>query len=83
MTKTIIINGEIYEIGVSKCITLGFNMKCKYCMCTNSKLSVEDGEIIDSNGGIRMLVHDVNDYYLDTPENRKKLRSVINQKNTH
>lgn len=62
------------ETGRQNVISFGINMKCKRVV-TKSVLVYENGRFHEENGGIKIKVRDehLNEYYLDTKENRKFL----------
>lgn len=79
--KSIKLHGENYILGKDKAISHGLNMQCDYCLADNLVLCEdEDGKFIKSDG-INILVQDFDDCWLDTPENRKKLKQIIKEKN--
>lgn len=55
-------------------ISIGINTKCKNVV-TKSVLYFEGGRFCIKNGGIDMYCDDTTDLLLDTPENRKLLKS--------
>jgi hypothetical protein len=77
--ETIIINNENYRLGVDTAISLGYNMKGNYII-TKSILTMNNDELICLNGGIKIRIEKkhINDFFLDTKENRKKLKEQIN-----
>jgi len=61
-------------------IMKGFNMNCKPCLTSGTLLySKRDNNYLVKTQGIYVVINDINDpfYYVDTPENRKELKSKI------
>ena len=66
-----------------KVVSLGLDMQCHHVVTPSIILSVnaaEDKVIIESEGiKIRLRMKDLEDFHLDTRENRKKLREQCNK----
>ena len=60
-------------------VSLGLDMQCHHVVTTSTILSIDEAEdeVIIENGGIKILHHlkDLDDFYLDTKENRDKLEA--------
>ena len=56
----------------SNIITIGLNMKCRKVLC-KSVLGHNGRNFTSMNRGITIKINNLDDYLLDTPENRKKL----------
>lgn len=74
----IILNGQSLKLPC-KTISLGLDMQCHHVVTTSTILSIntaEDKVIIENDGiKIRLRIKDLNDFYLDTKENRDKLEA--------
>ncbi len=74
----IILNGQSLKLPC-KAISLGLDMQCHHVVTTSTILSIntaEDKVIIENDGiKIRLRIKDLNDFYLDTKENRDKLEA--------
>lgn len=80
--KTILIQNENYALGLDIAISIGRNTKgnqviSKSIICLNG-----EGKFFCTNGGIKISLkeEDLKDFYLNTPENVKLLKSKIAQK---
>lgn len=77
---TILLNGESYRLGVDRAISLGYNTKGHMCIaeCTVNRDDDSD-QLYALASGVWVIVPtgSLTDFYLDTPENRKKLRAQI------
>lgn len=73
----ITLNGQLAKLPC-KAVSLGLDMQCHHCVTTSTILSVdaaEDKVIIKSDGiKIRLQIKDLEDFYVNTKENRKKLQ---------
>ena len=73
----ITLNGQLVKLPC-KAVSLGLDMQCHHCVITSTILSVdaaEDKVIIKSEGiKIRLQIKDLEDFYVNTKENRKKLQ---------
>lgn len=75
---TIKLNGEDYLLGSGRrVITEGLDMKCKPVIATGTLERGAHNEIICRTEGIKVLIHDVKGFYIDTPANRKLLKSTF------
>jgi len=74
--EVLVSKDESYKSKRTPVIGIGFNMNCKKVL-TASVLYFEDGRWLLLNGGIKILVDDLSSVYLDTKENRRKLRAII------
>jgi hypothetical protein len=80
--KTIILHNETINLFKDSVISLGYNMKGKYTI-TKSILCHDGLKFFVKNGGINILTteKELPEFYLDTPQNRKILRNICNEKN--
>lgn len=76
---TITLNGENYTLGTDIAISIGYNMQCRPCITKSVIDKEEDGRLFCTNGGVDMYVSDddMKTFYLNTPENRKKLKQLM------
>lgn len=76
--ETAIINGVKCALPC-KVISLGLDMQCHHVVTPSTILSVNEAEdkvIIESEGiKIRLRMKDLNDFYIDTKENRDRLEA--------
>jgi hypothetical protein len=77
--KTILLQGEHYALGVDTAISIGYNMKGQRVICKSVLCLDEDDNIYCLDGGIRIKVREeeLQEYYPNTPENRKMLKQMI------
>lgn len=80
--EKISLNGDTILLGVDTVIGIGYNMKCKHVISKSILCKDEDGYYLKCKGGINVLIPEssLHDYYLDTKDNRKILKSLINSK---
>jgi len=73
----ITLNGQSIKLPC-KAVSLGLDMQCHHCVTQSTILSVdaaEDKVIIESEGiKIRLQIKDLEGFYVNTKENRKKLQ---------
>ena len=73
----ITLNGQSIKLPC-KAVSLGLDMQCHHCVTPSTILSVdaaEDKVIIESEGiKIRLQIKDLEGFYVNTKENRKKLQ---------
>jgi len=74
----ITLNGQLVKLPC-KVISLGLDMQCHHCVTTSTILSVDEAEdkvIIESEDiKIRLHMKDLEDFYVNTKENRDKLEA--------
>jgi hypothetical protein len=74
----ITLNGQLVKLPC-KVISLGLDMQCHHCVTTSTILSVDEAEdkvIIESEDiKIRLHMKDLEDFYVNTKENRDKLET--------
>lgn len=76
MKKTVILNGEVCVLGETKVVSKGINMRCEPCLFTGNTIIFEDGKYYLSMKDCDMFLREerFNDFFVDTKENRKKIR---------
>lgn len=81
--KTVTLHGEDYRLGIDKAISIGYNTKCNFCLTTGVLHHDSDGFYVKT-GGIAIKVYEegLEEWYLDTPENRKVIKQKIQTKQT-
>jgi hypothetical protein len=82
-TKFIKVCGEDYELGTPNIIALGFNMQCKYCICTNNTIFRKDDGVLCMKSYDGTLIKLYDEYLtdgnmlVDTAYNRAKMAHEI------
>jgi hypothetical protein len=62
--------------GSVKVVTYGINMQCRKVM-TTCEIVYQNKQFLIKTSGFLMVVRDFSDYYIDTPENRAKVKAYI------
>lgn len=78
MAETIDLNGEQVTLGVTKLVMLGINMRCEPVICTGYLYKLDEGYSIKTGGiYVAVTLAAMADLYVDTPANRKTLKSQM------
>lgn len=74
----IYLNREAYSLGQAFAITTGINGNGKTVICKGIITRGDEAdEYIFHNGGIHILISDLSDFYVDTPNNRKWIKANL------
>jgi hypothetical protein len=86
--KTIFLNGDIYVLGTPNIIAIGFDMSCRYIICSGNSILRDERSgkyYLHTPDGGNVWLDDADlsiiDYMVETPLNRVRMAEEVTKRN--